>query len=489
MATPANKSSVDMHRIWGESAAGSTPCELGRLGPEIGCDILGQLGWRQLQLTATVCRQWRQRAQDGQVSLQVSMRRFPRAHAKLAAVGMVSGEPTPTAEMRAVTRREYRREDAAAEVVLNGMPLSLAALGEFALVGKNSARPGIDEGGIDVVNTTTGAVGWNLPVRDAVLALAAHGRRLFCTGTGGKLHEWEWYPAPGRVVREVPGHTSLVTAVELVRNRLATGSVDGSIRVLDLTDNTSLEVGRHRARVSCIKIHRSTGLVFSGSWDKTVRRFDPTGNGEIGAPITDNQEIVTIELDGAFLVTGGSGGSFAVWNHTTGTLVQRVETHRSRVLSTLLLDAGELLTGHRGRVFRWHLGPDFSAPATMIDWWTVHGGKFETNKPDTEIYGMALSEHGVSTVDKLGRFRHRRVRRQPLPPPALNQKPTEGPRGAAAGGLRDGPCAREVSAGDGRREIAPAAPVAAAPVAAAAVAGIVAAPDAASPPGGKPLLE
>ena len=62
-------------------------------------------------------------------------------------------------------------------------------------------------------------------------------------------------------------------SLEVVDNFVIAGCVDGSIRAL--MESSFDVIGRHSSGVRRVEYCRSLGLVFSGSWDKTVCAWDP----------------------------------------------------------------------------------------------------------------------------------------------------------------------------------------------------------------------
>ena len=55
----------------------------------------------------------------------------------------------------------------------------------------------------------------------------------------------------------------------------ASGGVDRRVRLLDLETGQSRVIGKHDAPVSRIRFNQASGLLISGSWDKTIRIWDP----------------------------------------------------------------------------------------------------------------------------------------------------------------------------------------------------------------------
>ncbi|KAK3240757.1 hypothetical protein CYMTET_49424, partial [Cymbomonas tetramitiformis] len=53
------------------------------------------------------------------------------------------------------------------------------------------------------------------------------------------------------------------------------GGLEKIIKRFDLNNGSSEDIGRHDAPVRCVQHCKDTGLIISGSWDATVRCWDP----------------------------------------------------------------------------------------------------------------------------------------------------------------------------------------------------------------------
>ncbi|KAE8216634.1 hypothetical protein CF327_g286 [Tilletia walkeri] len=59
-------------------------------------------------------------------------------------------------------------------------------------------------------------------------------------------------------------------------NAAASGSVDRRVRLLDLDTGTSEIIGKHDMPISRIRYSKESKLLISGSWDRTLKIWDPT---------------------------------------------------------------------------------------------------------------------------------------------------------------------------------------------------------------------
>jgi hypothetical protein len=123
------------------------------------------------------------------------------------------------------------------------------------------------------------------------------------------------------------------------RSVLATGSVDGSVRLWDATTGVALgELAGHTGRVSALVGLELEGrsVLASGDDDGMVRLWDVAGGvalGELAGQMGPVTAVAVFHLDGGpVLASGGYDGTVRLWDLTTGTQV------------------GDPLTRHDGKV-------------------------------------------------------------------------------------------------------------------------------------------
>jgi WD40 repeat protein len=209
------------------------------------------------------------------------------------------------------------------------------------------------------------------------------GRTLLATGSWDKTVR-VWDPATGRPVGPpLTGHTALVSAVAAFtgpdgRTLLATGSWDKTVRVWDPTTGQQvLTCGRwrllpwprlksHTGPVTAVAAFTGPDgrtLLATGSYDRTVRVWDPTTGHQVGTPLTGHTALVSAVAaftgpDGrTLLATGSSDKTVRVWDPATGHQVGTPLTGHTDVVTAVAAFTGPdgrtlLATGSYDRVVR-----------------------------------------------------------------------------------------------------------------------------------------
>ncbi|MGA9599365.1 MAG: TIR domain-containing protein [Methylocystis sp.] len=163
---------------------------------------------------------------------------------------------------------------------------------------------------------------------------------------------------PGAETARLEGHSSGVHSLCLLPDgRLASGSLDDTIRLWDLT--TGAETARlegHAGPVYALCL-LPDGRLASGSGDATIRLWDPTKGVEIAKLEGHLEAILTLCLlpDGR-LASGSDDETIRLWDPTTRAETARLEGHSSGLLSLRVLPDGRLASGSWGRTIRlWDL--------------------------------------------------------------------------------------------------------------------------------------
>ncbi len=209
--------------------------------------------------------------------------------------------------------------------------------------------------------------------------IASPDGRLLATGTvEGLVRLWD--PSAGHCLAELQlesGVTCLAMATD--GKLLVVGSQDGTAHLLEVPDLTVRRVLRgHRDAVTAVAAAGSRRLVVTAGEDGVVRTWDPVGG---GARLTWRGHegavgAVVVSHNGQSVVAGGWDGKLLSWNTRTGELVQTIEAHRDVVAGLALDRSGQLVaTASDDRsvaIWRLHTGEkvtdreNFSAGAKCV---------------------------------------------------------------------------------------------------------------------------
>lgn len=155
-------------------------------------------------------------------------------------------------------------------------------------------------------------------------------------------------------IKSMKGHDYRITcAAVLPDGRVVSGSWDRTMRVWDPDTGCCLKtLTGHSNWVSCVSV-LPDGRVVSGSDDKTLRVWDPDTGKCLQTLIGHSDSIicVTILSDGR-VVSGSRDTTLRVWNPDTGKCLKTLEEHSKWVTCVAALPNGRVVSGSRDETLR-----------------------------------------------------------------------------------------------------------------------------------------
>ncbi|KAK9712588.1 mitotic spindle checkpoint protein Bub3 [Basidiobolus ranarum] len=84
------------------------------------------------------------------------------------------------------------------------------------------------------------------------------------------------------------------------------GGLDKSVRLWDCEDDATMILGDHEAAVKCVRFSDETNLAVSGSWDKTMRLWDPRSSKPLVGTYDQGHKVFSMDMTGNMIVVGMS---------------------------------------------------------------------------------------------------------------------------------------------------------------------------------------
>ncbi|CAK8688915.1 mitotic checkpoint protein BUB3-like [Clavelina lepadiformis] len=138
------------------------------------------------------------------------------------------------------------------------------------------------------------------------------------------------------------------------------GSLDGSVVMYDFNVRNETIVGAHNDAVRCIEFCPETNVIASGSWDQTIKLWDPRTNNNIGS-YSQPGRVYTMSVCGNRLIVGTAGKCVVVWDlRNMGYVEQRRESslkYQTRCIRSFPNKEGFVLSSIEGRVAVEYLDP------------------------------------------------------------------------------------------------------------------------------------
>lgn len=131
------------------------------------------------------------------------------------------------------------------------------------------------------------------------------------------------------------------------------GGLDGALKMCDLNNNSESILGVHQDAIRCVEYSPTVNQVFSGSWDATIKSWDPRTKACLGTHI-QGDSVYTMALNEEKLVVGTAGRRTLVWDlRNMSSAVQKRESslkYQTRCIKCFPSRQGFVLSSIEGRV-------------------------------------------------------------------------------------------------------------------------------------------
>jgi len=136
-------------------------------------------------------------------------------------------------------------------------------------------------------------------------------------------------------------------------SRVYSGGLDRCLLQYDFTSETETVLGHHDDPIRCVEYWADKGTVITGSWDSSVRVFDPRVRACVGNYSTKDQ-VYTMSLKEEVLIVGTAGRKIIAWDlRNMATPVQQRDSllkYQTRCLRIFPNKQGYVLSSIEGRV-------------------------------------------------------------------------------------------------------------------------------------------
>ncbi|ESO81944.1 hypothetical protein LOTGIDRAFT_223691 [Lottia gigantea] len=131
------------------------------------------------------------------------------------------------------------------------------------------------------------------------------------------------------------------------------GGIDKTLKMYDFNTQTETVVGTHDRAVKCVEFGADVNVIVTGSWDSTVKLWDPRSPCCAGS-FTQPDKVYTLSIAGDKLIVGTAGRRVLVWDlRNMGYVQQRKESslkYQTRCIRCFPNKQGYVLSSVEGRV-------------------------------------------------------------------------------------------------------------------------------------------
>jgi WD40 repeat protein len=188
--------------------------------------------------------------------------------------------------------------------------------------------------------------------------------------------------------QSLSGHTDLVYDLAFTPNArfLASGSVDGTVRLWDVTSGQTIHTLRHSGGVCRLAMSPDGSLLASGGLNRSVKLWDLETGQVVHTFGSFDGAVCGLDFspDGALLATGSVDQSVKLWDVESGQLRHNLTGHTSAVFSVAFAPDGIWLASGSAR------------PELHIKLWDVESGQevHTLTGQETDVHDLVFSSDG-----------------------------------------------------------------------------------------------
>lgn len=178
------------------------------------------------------------------------------------------------------------------------------------------------------------------------VAFSPDGRQLASGSVDGSIKLWD--TASGKELKRLEGHTKTVNSVAFSPDgsRIASGSADHTIRLWNVAGGQEIRcLEGHTDPVTSVAFSPDGGRIASGSWDTTIKLWDVATGLELRRleEHTSWVNSVAFSPDGRHLASASSDLRVMVWDEQSGEVVSTFNDHSDNVTSVAFSPDGRRL--------------------------------------------------------------------------------------------------------------------------------------------------
>lgn len=173
------------------------------------------------------------------------------------------------------------------------------------------------------------------------------------------------------------------------------GGLDNTLKLYDFNTNSETVVGMHDAPVRCVEYAADVNIIVTGSWDQTVKLWDPRAPCCAGT-FAQPHKVYTMSVCGDRLVVGTHGRRVFIWDlRNMGCVQQKRESnlkYQTRCIRCFPNKQGYVLSSIEGRVAVEYMDP---SPEVQKKKYAFKCHRLKENGLELIYPVNAISFHGV----------------------------------------------------------------------------------------------